>query len=133
MAWYNPTDPTQRNWMLGGLVCLIVIVPFRMYVLDDMQVENEQTLEHVERLEALNSRARVLAQRGEGELEERMALYERHVAKLEELIPGREEIAALLDDINNRARSRSAWRSTASLPSRRSHRSSTRSPRTACR
>ena len=33
-----------------------------------------------------------------------MALYERHVARLEELIPAQEEVALLLDDIQGRAR-----------------------------
>ena len=28
MAWYNPTDPTQRNWMLGGIIVLALIYPF---------------------------------------------------------------------------------------------------------
>ena len=34
----------------------------------------------------------------------RTALYERHVTKLEELIPAAEEVAGLLDDISVRAR-----------------------------
>jgi Tfp pilus assembly protein PilO len=58
----------------------------------------------VESLDEQNRRAEVLSARGGGELQERMALYERHVARLEELIPAREEIAILLDDINSRAR-----------------------------
>ncbi|HSH74150.1 MAG TPA: type 4a pilus biogenesis protein PilO, partial [Longimicrobiales bacterium] len=33
-----------------------------------------------------------------------LALYEAHVARLEELIPGQEEVPALLDDIGTRAR-----------------------------
>ena len=33
MAWYNPSDPKQRNWMLGGIGLLVAVVPFRMYVL----------------------------------------------------------------------------------------------------
>jgi len=103
MAWYNPTDPTQRNWMLGGLVCLVLIVPFRMYILSPAQDENAQVLSRIENLEAQNRAARVMASRGEDELAERLALYERHVAKLEELIPAQEEVAGLLDDINSRA------------------------------
>ena len=40
MAWYNPTDPKQRNWMLGGIACLVAIVPFQMYLLAPVQEDN---------------------------------------------------------------------------------------------
>jgi len=104
MAWYNPTDPVQRNWMLGGIVALVLIVPFRMYLLSPRQEANQQVLQHVETLETVNRRASVLAAQGGGDLEQRLALYEQHVAKLEELIPARDEVPALLDDISSRAR-----------------------------
>ena len=104
MAWYNPTDPVQRNWMLGGLGALLVIIPFRMYILAPRQEDNASVLQHVETLETVNRRASVLAAQGGGDLEQRLALYEQHVAKLEELIPGRDEIPGLVDDIATRAR-----------------------------
>lgn len=59
---------------------------------------------HVETLEAGNQRARVLAARGGGNIEEQLATYERHVMKLEELIPAREEVAALITNITAEAR-----------------------------
>ncbi len=104
MAWYNPTDPTQRNWLLFGLIVIALVIPYRMYILSDMQAENDAVRTRVSSLEEQNRRAGVLAVRGGGDLQERMALYERHVAQLEELIPGQEEVPALLDDIGNRAR-----------------------------
>lgn len=104
MAWYNPTDSVQRNWMLGGLVCLVLIVPFRMYYVIPKQAANATVQTRVESLELQNRRAGALTARGGGDLQERMALYERHVARLEELIPGEEEVAVLLDDIQSRAR-----------------------------
>lgn len=106
MAWYNPTDPTQRNWMLAGVVALLLIVPFRMYFLSPRQLENDELRERLESLETQNRQASVLAAQGGGDLEERMALYERHVSRLEELIPAAEEVAILADDIANRARTR---------------------------
>jgi len=104
MAWYNPSDPTQQKMLLGGVVAALIAVPYHMYVLTPAQETNAGVLERVERLESANSTARLSRVGGEQDLEDRMALYERHVAKLEELIPGQEEIPALLDDINTRAR-----------------------------
>lgn len=104
MPWYNPDDPTQRNWMLGGILILAAIVPYRMYVLSPRQEDNAQLQQRVESLETVNRRASVLAAQGGGELEERLALYEAHVQELERLIPGQEEVPALIDDIGTRAR-----------------------------
>lgn len=104
MAWYNPDDPTQRNWMLGGLALLVLILPFNMYLMAPRNEANAATLADVERLETVNRRASVLSAQGGGDLEARLALYERHVARLEALVPGSEEVGALLDDIQARAR-----------------------------
>jgi type IV pilus assembly protein PilO len=104
MAWYNPDDPIQRNWMLGGLAFLVLIVPYNLYLLAPRQEENTNLQTQVENLETVNRRASVLAAQGGGDLQERLALYEAHVAKLEELIPEREEVPVLLDDIQTRAR-----------------------------
>lgn len=106
MAWYNPTDPTQRNWMLGGLAILVLIIPFNMYFLAPRQEENDVVRDRLESLDIQNRQAAVIVARGGNELEERMALYQRHVARLEELIPAQEEVAVLLDDIQARARAR---------------------------
>lgn len=104
MAWYNPSDPTQRNWMLGGIAALLLIYPFQAYFLSPRQEANQATLADVERLETVNRRASVLSAQGGGDLEARLALYERHVARLEALIPARDEVTALLNDIQARAR-----------------------------
>ena len=104
MPRYNPTDPKQRNWMQGGVALLVAIVPFRIYVMAPMQLENGLVVQHVEGLEGQNRRASVQAARGGGELEERNLVYERHVAKLEELIPAAEEVASLMNDVSGAAR-----------------------------
>ncbi len=101
MAWYNPTDPKQRNWMLGSIAFLVAIVPFRMYLLAPVEAANAEVLAHVETLDDQTRRARVQAARGGGELEERNRIYERHVQKLEELIPAAEEVGTLANDISN--------------------------------
>lgn len=104
MAWYNPTDPTQRNWMLAGIVMLVLIVPFSMYYVTPQQDEMSVVRDRLESLEIQNRQAAVILARGGQDLEERMALYQRHVSRLEELIPAQEEVPVLLDDIQRRAR-----------------------------
>lgn len=104
MAWYNPTDPTQRNFMIGGILALVIAVPFKMYYVDAKNADNEVVRDRLESLDIQNRQAGVILARGGGDLEERMALYERHVQRLEQLIPAQEEVAVLLDDIQGRAR-----------------------------
>ena len=104
MAWYNPSDPKQRNALIVGAVLLGLTYPFYSFWYKAQRLEVTEMQTRLETLDDQNRRASVLAARGGGDLEERLALYERQVAKLEELIPANEELAALLDDISVRAR-----------------------------
>ena len=101
MAWYNPADSKQRNWMLGGIAFLVAIVPFQMYLLAPVKEANALVVEHVETLDTQNRGARVQAARGGGELEERNRVYQRHVQKLEELIPSTDNFGTLANDISS--------------------------------
>lgn len=104
MAWYNPTDPKQRNALIVGVLLLALIYPFYSFWYTGQREEVTAMQGRLETLEDQNRRASVLAARGGGDLEERLALYERQVGKLEELIPAAEEVAGLVDDISVRAR-----------------------------
>ena len=104
MAWYNPSDPKQRNALVTGVVLIGLIYPFYSFWYKGQRESVTEMQTRLETLEDQNRRAQVLAARGGGDLQERLALYERQVAKLEELIPANEELAALLDDISVRAR-----------------------------
>jgi type IV pilus assembly protein PilO len=104
MAWYNPTDPRQRNFMLLGIVALALVYFYHAYVLSPRREANAELQARVEALETLNRRAAVVTAQGGADLQERLALYERHVARLEELIPAQEEVPALIDDVGSRAR-----------------------------
>lgn len=104
MAWYNPADPTQRNYMILGIVALLLIVPFYMYYQTPKNEDMAVIRDRLETLDIQNRQAAVILARGGQDLEERMALYQRHVSRLEELIPAQEEVPALLDDIQRRAR-----------------------------
>lgn len=104
MAWYNPSDPKQRNALLVAVGLLLALYPFNSFWYSGKTEELATIQARLETLETQNRRAQVTAARGGGELEELMSLYERHVSKLEELIPAAEEVAALVDDISERAR-----------------------------
>ena len=104
MAWYNPKDPKQRNALIAGVVLLALLYPFHSFWYSGKRAEVTALQSRLETLEDQNRRAQVLAARGGGDLEERLALYERQVAKLEELIPAAEEVPGLLDDISLRSR-----------------------------
>jgi type IV pilus assembly protein PilO len=67
----------------------------------------------LEQLDSENNRAQIIATRGGTDLQDRLALYESHVSRLEALIPQREEVSALLNDIT--AESRRAGVEVASL------------------
>jgi type IV pilus assembly protein PilO len=90
--------------MFGGLGLLVIIVPFNMYLMAPKKEANVLVTDRLESLEVQNRQAGVILSREGADLEERMELYERHVARLEELIPAREEVAMFLDDIQSRAR-----------------------------
>lgn len=104
MAWYNPSIPKQRNALLIAVGLLLALYPFNSFWYSGQTEALEALQTRLEGLETQNRRAQVTAARGGGELEELMALYERHVSKLEELIPAAEEVPALVDDISERAR-----------------------------
>ena len=79
MAWYNPPDPKQRNALLIAIVLLALIYPFYSFWYKGKREEVANMQQRLETLEGQNRRAQVLAARGGGDLEERMALYERQV------------------------------------------------------
>lgn len=104
MAKLIPDNPKQKNAMLVGAVLLLALYPFYSFWYSGQREEVDGMQARLETLEANNRRAQVVAARGGGDLEELTALFERHVAALEELIPAAEEVAGLLDDISERAR-----------------------------
>ena len=99
-----PDDPKRQKALVAIIVSLLIL-----YLANDFwytgkieSVEDEEG--RVENLEALNREAQAVAiSLGRG-LEERMALFERHVAELEQLIPGSEEVAAVVDQMSQVAR-----------------------------
>lgn len=94
-----PDEPKQQRAFIVIVLTLGLFYLFWDFVYGPEQEELTASQERLEELEQSNRRARVLATRGGADLEERMALYERHILKLEELIPAREEVPRLIRQI----------------------------------
>jgi type IV pilus assembly protein PilO len=73
-----------------------------MYSPTKVELDDIQT--HVDALQTKNRQAQIQAARGGQDLEERNALYERHLMELEQLIPQDEEVPQLLRTIAGQAR-----------------------------
>ena len=99
-----PQDPKQQK-AAGAIVAAIVLgTVFYMYWWTPKGEELAALTEHVESLETKNRTAAITAARGGGQIEERLAAYERHVMVLEKLIPASEEVPGLLRSITSEAR-----------------------------
>lgn len=99
-----PDNPKQRNALLVAVALLAGLYVFYSYWYSPRQEANVAEQAHLDTLQEWVREARLLATRGRAELEERMLLYERHVARLEQLIPEREELPALIDQVASTAR-----------------------------
>jgi type IV pilus assembly protein PilO len=103
MAKYIPDNPKQRNALFLAIGFLLLLYPFNRFYYAGQKAEVTAMQSHLTTLQDKNRQAQVLAARGGGDLEKNMALYDRQVKKLEQLIPAAEEVPALLDDVNQRA------------------------------
>ena len=99
-----PSDPKQRNAALVAVGAVVLFLAFDYLWLGDKKAEVTAMNERLETLETENRKAQLTAARGGGQIEERLAAYERHVMTLEQLIPASDEVPALLREITGQAR-----------------------------
>ena len=99
-----PDDPKQRKALVVGILAAALFYVFWAYWYSPQKTLVEELEAQVEQLEFENQRAQLISARGGAELQERLALYQRHVGQLERLIPQAEEVAALLSDITAEGR-----------------------------
>ncbi|TVP58652.1 MAG: hypothetical protein EA351_03300 [Gemmatimonadales bacterium] len=98
--------PTDRSKQVALLVCILALALIYVayeYYWTPQRAEIEVLEVRLETLEDQNRRAQVLAARGGPELEERLAVYERHLSRLEQLIPAGQEVPVLLRQIASEA------------------------------
>ena len=99
-----PDDPKQRNALIVGVLTVALFYVFWSYWRAPKLEELMENQARLEQLEQNNRMAQIQVARGGTELEERLEEYERHVDRLEALIPQSEEVAALLNQISAAAR-----------------------------
>ena len=95
-----PDDPKQKQALAVIAVSLVVLYFANSLWYSGAMEAVEAEEARVENMQAQNRTAQALAIRAGQDTEERMALYERHIAQLEQLIPEEAEVAALVDQIS---------------------------------
>jgi type IV pilus assembly protein PilO len=99
-----PNDPKQRNSLLIAILTVALGYLFWSMWYGPKRIEADELQAELDRLELNNELASIREVEGIDDLQERLALYERHVDQLERLIPEREEFVALLNDITVESR-----------------------------
>ncbi len=99
-----PDDPKKKNAVFAAILSLVALYGFHSFWYADKRDALDQEQARLEQLDDQNSRAQIIATRGGRELEERLAQYERHLIRLEQLIPQSDEVPALLASMSVEAR-----------------------------
>ena len=99
-----PQEPRQQGALVAIVIALAGFYLFYDYVHAPASLEIEEMATRLEGLEGQNRTAQITATRGGADLEARTELYERHVRRLEQLIPNDDEVPQLLSDIAALAR-----------------------------
>ncbi len=99
-----PSDPVRRGAVLCAFLAVSGLYFAHTHVFAPQARRTESRRLRLERLEEGNRDANRVLALGDGQLEERLALYKAHIAQLEALIPANEEVAALLDAISDEER-----------------------------
>lgn len=102
MALGLPDDPAQQRLLLIGLIPLVAVFAYWYFLHGDYVAELQTMQTRLETLEARNAQARARAPQSR-QLEERLAVFERHMTRLEQLVPRSEEVSQLLNTISERA------------------------------
>jgi type IV pilus assembly protein PilO len=98
-----PKERHKQACLLVGILAIGLGWAFFEYWYTPRQAEVEALETRLVQLQDQNRRAQVLAARGATDLEEGLAIYERHLQRMEELIPREAEVPVLLRTITSEA------------------------------
>jgi type IV pilus assembly protein PilO len=100
-----PQDPKQQKAVVAIVLLAAGLYGLYTYWYSPRATAMDDLAARVDHLETRNRNAQIAAARGGKDLETRIALYERHMAALEALIPDSEEVPQLMRTISAQARS----------------------------
>jgi type IV pilus assembly protein PilO len=98
-----PKDPAKQKLVLYALLPFIGLFAYWYFVHEPKVLELEALETRLDGLTFSNQTAKAIAARGGPELESRLAIYEHHIERVEQLIPSREEVPGLLNAVTARA------------------------------
>jgi type IV pilus assembly protein PilO len=98
-----PKNPEQQKRLLLGLLPLLLVFVYYQFVHGKKVAEIETLDARYQQLDAQNAAMRPQALTGGAELQQKLALFEQHMKRLEELIPQSEEVPQLLNSMSERA------------------------------
>lgn len=104
MAFGIPKDAAgQKRFLIGALPILIAVGYYQFFhTKTTVQIDEQTTV--LETLESSNDRNRAISNPAAMQaMRQKLALWEQHMNRLEQLIPLREEVPALLRDFTQRA------------------------------
>lgn len=94
-----PQEPAKQVALLVIIAALGALYAFHGFWYTPQTEEIASLESRLSTLETRNRQAQVVAARGGPELDETLAVYERHVERLEALIPNAEEVPALMNSL----------------------------------
>jgi type IV pilus assembly protein PilO len=98
-----PSDPKQQQRLALGLLPLLGLGAYLYFYHGKLTTQVDEMQTHLTTLQTQNDVARVRAMRGGKELEQRLAVYEKQINRLEQLVPRQEEVSGLLHELAQRA------------------------------
>lgn len=99
-----PQERPKQIALIVGVAALAALYFFHAYWYTPRIEEIDGLRTRLTELQDKNRQAQITAARAGTDLEERLAIYERHMGRLEELIPMQEEVSSLLNSISQEAR-----------------------------
>ncbi|HEY8485502.1 MAG TPA: type 4a pilus biogenesis protein PilO [Longimicrobiales bacterium] len=99
-----PSDPQTQKKLLLGVAPLVLALLYWQFYHGKLTAQVSELESRLEQLETKNRTARAQAAQGGPELEQKLALYEEHMSRLEELVPSSDEVPELLHAMTLEAR-----------------------------
>ncbi|HEX6559061.1 MAG TPA: type 4a pilus biogenesis protein PilO [Longimicrobiales bacterium] len=98
-----PKDKAGQNKLALAVLPFVIFGAYYYFLHGKTKAEITTLETRLEEVEKRNSTAKAIALSGGTDLQQKLALYEQHMKRLEELIPKSEEVASLLNGLSERA------------------------------